>query len=139
MTDRIDTREMNSDQTRPIGRVNAVDRYQGFKVHHHETWSDNVDQWQLDDMKKLMEDRTGRSRGVKKNRVRDKSRETLGGARKVRNPAWYKGICVVCWAAGKTRRVARYCKECSLDPEWKFKCRIGGCDRTNLSFLPIYV
>ena len=85
-----------------------------------------MDPYQLEKMKKLMEDRPGRSRGKKKCRRRDNNQETSGGRRKVRNPAWYESNCVVCWAGGIARRTARYCKECSLDPEWTFKIRIGG-------------
>lgn len=37
MADRIDARERGADPTRPIGRENIVGRYQGLRVHHHET------------------------------------------------------------------------------------------------------
>ena len=40
-----------------------------------------------------------------------------------RNPHWFVGQCVVCWAAGKRKLTSRYCRECQADPAWTFKSR----------------
>lgn len=121
MADRLDQRARDEDPTDPRGRSNT-DRFQGRDSHHHATWPEYVDKDQLQSMTRRMEQNPGRSGGPKKNRERDGN--CVNG--KIRNPAWYESNCIVCWAVGKKRRTARYCIECSLDPNWTFKCRIGG-------------
>ena len=124
MADRIDARERQQDPTRVCGDDNIVDRYSGLETHHHATWPEYVLEHELEKMKQLMIDNPGRPRPTKRPRRRDQKR--IHNGKKVRNPAWYESVCVVCWAAGKTRRTARYCKECSIDPTWTFRTRIGG-------------
>ena len=129
IADRIDARARMNNPRHPRGAdYTQDDRYHGVSTHHHATWPEYVDEFQLDAMEKRMTDFPGNHKGAQRARVRDEHRggRTAGRTTKVRNPAWYESTCIVCWAFGKKKRTAMYCKECSLDPVWSFKCRIGG-------------
>ena len=122
MADRIDQRDRDIHPENPRGIDQTVERFRGRETHHHAIWPEYVDEDQLQAMTRRMEENPGREGGPKKNRARDANWSNG----KVRNPAWYESNCIVCWAGGKKRRTARYCVECSMDPAWTFKCRIGG-------------
>ena len=62
------------------------------------------------------------SRGNRDPRQRDVRRRDG----KVRSPTFFNGLCVVCWAQGKTKKTNKYCHECSLDRSWTYKTRGDG-------------
>lgn len=62
-------------------------------------------------------------RGLRNPRARDQFRKD----HKVRSPIYFTSPCVVCWAAGKSFRTDRYCRECAPRMEnWSYKTRGDG-------------
>ena len=115
-------------QEMKTSKIEIVSRFHddAVQLHHHVKIPEYVTQIELDELHDLHKDdpKKPRQKQGRKN-GRDVGRRNRRGELVYRNPYWHNSQCVVCWGTKKEKWTSKYCRECVLDPSWKYKIRVG--------------